>query len=236
MVRSCALHLTAATLLSCSLVASPCPTDKTSLSRWFNAVRSHDVHAVDSLIRSGVDIDMLDRDGNTALMIATGLEWRDQWVVERLLAAGANVNVVGRHGTTALRNTVGVGGAGQDTLLFRLLLEHGADAITGCSKCCDRSVFLYACMWGTSEMVEALLLRGANVNAVDCKGRNALVHATEGRNAPVVALLLRSGADPKAADAKGKNVLLHAQRIGDRAILDLLKHAYDQRIHDGMVP
>lgn len=200
-------------------------TDKKCIERWFKTVRAHDLHAVDSLLRSGVAADAQDRDGNTALMLVTAIEWRDRGIAERLLMAGANVNATGRHGSTALRNTIGIGGAGQDTVLFHLLLEHGADANASCAECCDRSAFLYTCMWGTPGMVAAMLAKEANADAVDCEGRSALVHAVEGRNAGVVRLLLASGADAGAVDRKGRSVFEHAERVGDEAILDTLKNA-----------
>lgn len=168
-------------------------TDRKCLRNWFKAVMAHDLEVVDSLLQAGVNVDVQDRDGQTALMYATAVEWRDRRIAERLLAAGANVNVMGRHGSTALRNSIGIGGAGQDTVLFRLLLEHGIDANASCAECCDRTAFLHTCMWGTPAMVEELLRRGADAHAVDCKGRNAVAYAKEGNNTAVLEVLLRSG-------------------------------------------
>ena len=212
----------------CATTAGPSPvgcTDGKCLRNWFKAVMAHDLEVVDSLLQAGVNVDVQDRDGQTALMYATVVEWRDRRIAERLLAAGANVNVMGRHGSTALRNTIGIGGAGQDTVLFRLLLEHGIDANASCAECCDRTAFLHTCMWGTPAMVSAMLAKGAHVNAVDCEGRDALMHAVEGRNAPVVRLLLDTGADAGAVDGMGRSVLEHAKRVGDETILGMLKSA-----------
>ena len=197
--------------------------DKKCLQRWFKAVRSHDLRAVDSLLLCGANVDVQDRDGNTALMLASYAEWRDHRIAERLLKAGANVNATGRNGSTALRYTIGIGGAGQDTVLFQLLLEYGADVNASCAECCDRGAFLYTCMWGTPGMVEAMLAKGAYANSVDCEGRNALMHAVEGRNMAVVERLLRSGADTSTVDRRGGSVLEQAERLGDEAILQLLR-------------
>jgi ankyrin repeat protein len=55
--------------------------------------------------------------------------------------------------------------------------------------------------------VQALLNRGANVNATDHEGKTALMWAAQNGRQDVVPVLLEKGADVNAKDKKGKTAL-----------------------------
>jgi ankyrin repeat protein len=65
-----------------------------------SATKSGDVGEVERLIRSGVDLDIRDDGGNTALMWASFRNWGE--VVKLLIEAGANLNGRDSGGRTAL--------------------------------------------------------------------------------------------------------------------------------------
>ena len=83
------------------------------------------------LISAGADVNKVDNEGYSALMIAAGMG--DVTVMERLLKAGANVNTSSQSGHTALNLMIG----GYDRYQIRhinptansiqLLLNAGAD-------------------------------------------------------------------------------------------------------------
>ena len=76
---------------------------------------------------------------------------------------------------------------------------------------------LTALMWAASyedgvgiraaeSVIDLLLKAGAEIDAVDDRGRTALMMAAELDHAAVVDVLIRSGADPNLRDKAGKNV------------------------------
>lgn len=88
---------------------------------WERAAMNGDVDTVRQLLRSGVDIDSLDRHGQSAVMLAAHRGHRE--VVEALIDAGADLNVTAKYGLSALMLAV-VGG---HLSIARLLARAGAD-------------------------------------------------------------------------------------------------------------
>lgn len=66
--------------------------------------------------------------------------------------------------------------------------------------------FLTLCESGSSADVAAALLRGADPNLSNDRGRSALMFAMANADPSVVALLLERGADPRATDREGHPV------------------------------
>jgi len=72
------------------------------------------------------------------------------------------------------------------------------------------------------EIVELLLLAGANVNIGNDIGVSPLMLATRNRNQTMVETLLKAGADPNAAMWSGETPLMTAARTGETAIVNVL--------------
>jgi ankyrin repeat protein len=72
------------------------------IERLLYAAKNNDIITVKNLLAKseGIDINAVDEDGNTALMLAASLAKRD--IVKALLAAGADVNVKNKKRNTAL--------------------------------------------------------------------------------------------------------------------------------------
>ncbi len=71
--------------------------------------------------------------------------------------------------------------------------------------------FLNLCAAGTPKQIQAAVKNGANVNAVNSKGRTALMIAVMQNTHPeVIELLIDSGADVNAKTKKGVNALTYA--------------------------
>lgn len=163
------------------------------------------------IIKQGVDIDIADSDGRTALWHAA--ECRQIGCCESLLKASANPDHISfRHGSVLM---VAVGN--DDLGLLNLLLDWGAD-LTG-----DTAPGLLRAAAGNNgvDMVKRLISLGIDVNAID-EGQTALNHACQYGHTEVARLLLEAGANPDIPDTSGVNGLVHAAEHGNVELLSLL--------------
>ena len=77
------------------------------LSYRFDALaKQSQEECVKILISVGADVNKVDNEGYSALMIAAGMG--DTNVIEQLIKAGANVNASSQHGHTALNLMIGI--------------------------------------------------------------------------------------------------------------------------------
>ena len=116
-------------------------------------------------------------------------------VVQALLAKGADVNAKANDGETAL-----------------MLVASQTAASMWCRRCSTRgprsmprrTMAATALMWpaanGHLEVVQALLAKGADVNAKENDGRTALMMASQNGHLEVVQALLAKGAEVNAKD------------------------------------
>ena len=72
------------------------------------------------------------------------------------------------------------------------------------------------------DLVRKLLLRNANPNIQDSKGKSALIHAVDENQDEIVEILLPYKADPTLCDQNGMSALHYAAMKSDRKILDVL--------------
>ena len=91
----------------------------------------------------------------------------------------------------------------------KLLLSRGASVE---ARTCRQQTPLLGCgLFGNSpEVAKALVAAGADIQAVDNKGRTALHYAATNDDAETTAALLLRGADVEARDCFGRTPLLHA--------------------------
>lgn len=143
------------------------------------------------LIEKGADLNVQDKDKNTPLVLAIYGKYIS--VAELLIHHKADLNIVGLHGETPLRRTIGIGGYGRQFDLLKLLVENGADINFRCSECCNRTIFLYCCGWGTVEMLELLIDKKVSIDQKDCKGRSAMDYAELNSNKDVIPFLIANG-------------------------------------------
>jgi ankyrin repeat protein len=92
-----------------------------------------------------------------------------------------------------------------------------------------------AASWGHSDIVAALLAKGAQVNLQDQEGRTALIWAafgdggTKDSRVAVVKLLLANGADVNLRNSAGKTALMIARDKARLEIVQLLQKARDEK-------
>ena len=78
---------------------------------------------------------------------------------------------------------------------------------------------------GDTKAVQALLAKGADVNAKRADGYTSLMFAAGSGSTETVQALLAQGADVDAKRADGYTALMFAEAAGDTAIVQLLKNA-----------
>lgn len=233
---------TAADVLSADL------PDSTAFRFFLEAIDDGNEELTRYFIGQGVDVNGVDKDGWTPLMVAAGEHQPE--MVRLLLAAGAQVNYINFQGVTALIEAADEG----STDCARLLLEAGATVDLPGTR---RSALSMAASEGHAEMitlliaagantgslqggvlplheaaeegrleiVKALLNKGADAGARDGDGRAELSYAAEEGQADVVAYLLVNGANPNDGDNHRRTALSYAAEEGQYTIVDLLLKA-----------
>ena len=203
------------------------------------ASKTGDVERVASLLASGTDINAADSEGATALYWATYFGRAS--IVRDLLAAGADPNIKTRRNSTPLEVAIfcfrcrsGVAVKGQKDIAM-MLLEHGAD-VNVQSDDYGSSPLMLAAVEGHTEIVTALLEKGANTALTNHAGQTALISAAREGHVEVVKVLLAAGADANAKTPAGFSVLYGASMNGhDDIVRLLLKAGADPTTKDASV-
>lgn len=161
----------------------------------FEAVHAQDLGAVKKLINGGADVNEVDGEGNTALLIA--VLTRQAKLVEELLKLGADPNQARPDGKGPLFGSVRVGDEKISQLLLKsgakvdapLIMEHNGTDVGGCTA-------LYvAASLGHLSFCRILLSSGALLDAANDLGYTPLMAAIEGGHEDVIDFLLKSGAN-----------------------------------------
>jgi len=211
-------------------------TEETVRTPLFEAVHAQDLGAVKKLIKGGTDVNEVDSEGNTVLIVAivTGQEK----LVDGLLKLGADSNKTRPDGVGPLFASALIG---KDKIAQALLnagaevdarssLKHNGIAAEGCTA-------LYAAAFtGRISTCKALLGNGAQIDAANDIGYTPLMAAIEGGHEDVIDFLLKGGANVNpeviarmhVEGLGGASPLHTATRKGNLAVIKkLLKHGVD---------
>ena len=135
-----------------------------------SAVVTADFTVVEALIRNGAQIDAVDSDGNTPLILAAGSPRDDAWITVRtLLEAGAAVNHTNNKIETAL---IVAARQGDVHRLTQLLSREGVDR--GARDQDGRDAVMHAVLAGHAPAVAYLLGQGAPWDSRDNAGDQAI--------------------------------------------------------------
>ena len=189
--------------------------------------------AVQFLVEKGVNIDDVDSNGRTALMLASKAGHEE--IVETLLSAGANgsqdshsrggqvllkegadPNIRKKDGATALMYASQNGHSD----VVQILLKGGADP--NIQKKGEATELMYASQNGHSEVVQILLKGGADPNRRTENGVTSLMVASENGHSEVVQILLKGGAEPNIQEEDGWNALMFASENGHFKVVQIL--------------
>ncbi len=182
------------------------------------AVRARDAATVESLLRTGVDVDAPAGDGATALHWAA---YHDALPLAGLLLdAGADADASNDYGVTPLALACDNGSAG----MVSRLLEAGA--APDAARSTGETPLMTCARTGDLDAVRALLDNGANPSAAETwQGQTALMWAAAEGHTEVVRALVDKGADVHARTAGGFTALLIAAREDEPELATLLLDA-----------
>lgn len=193
----------------------------------FDAVEQNDTTKVQQLIAQQVDINAIDEQRRSPLMVATYRQLTE--VATQLIEAGANVN----QQDNMLNSPFLYAGAEGYIDLLTLMLDAEVDPTV--INRYGGTALIPASEHGDVETVQLLLERTTvDVNHVNDLGWTALLEAIilgDGSKTQqqVVALLIKHGADIHLADDNGVTPLVHANQRGYKAIAQQLVKAGAKR-------
>ena len=152
-----------------------------------DASNNSDIKRVQELLDSREDVNFIDDEGDTALMMATIRRQPD--IVQLLLENGADPNIQSNYGETPLMSASYRSYRPGSTDIVKLLLKNGANPnirdIEG------STALMLVSIEGKINLAELLLKNGANPNIKKDDGDTALSFAVTGGHADIVELLER---------------------------------------------
>jgi quinoprotein dehydrogenase-associated probable ABC transporter substrate-binding protein len=170
------------------------------------------------LIAHGADVNLRDRDGWTPIM--TAAYYNDAEDVKLFASRGADPNVLSRQNLTPL----GVAAQYGKNEAAVALIAAGADPRRPIGEAAYTPLML-ASANDASELVQALLAKGADVNARNTGGVTALMMAAANGHADMVGLLLHAGANVQAQTDRGDTALSIARAKKDEKVIKVLGEA-----------
>lgn len=155
------------------------------------AAKSGDKATVQSLIRSGVDVNATEPDGTTALHWAA--HYGHAEIAQALIRAGAKVNVVNDYGSSPMSEAATIA----SVPVLKVLLKAGADVNSPNPE--GQTALMAVARTGNIEAAKLLLKHGAIVDAREqWGGQTALMWAAAQSQPEMVKLLIKAGADVNA--------------------------------------
>jgi len=176
------------------------------------------------LLGMGVDVNVQNHHGSTALMISAMQNHKD--VTEELLQAGADPGIRDAQGKTATDHAV----TSDHTEIAKLLKDASARLIVAASagdisaihellaqgfdvngrNSTNETALMNAGRAGHTEVVRGLLYAGAEVDAADFNEQTAFMQACAAGHVGVAEVLLEAGAAIDARDGAGRTALIQA--------------------------
>lgn len=151
-------------------------------SNFIKACEIGDIQIVKEFINQGIDIDVKNEVGKTALICAAASGHKD--IVALLLQNHAQIDARDNFDSTALIYAAASGHRD----VVALLLKHNAQV--DIEDDFDATALIHATVHGHKDIVELLLKKNALINLRSCFHMTALMHAAFLRHSEIVALLI----------------------------------------------
>ncbi len=174
--------------------------------RMLEAAGNGDIDLLRALVEIGVDVNVQDADGMTALMLASANGYEK--VVDLLLAAGTDFS---------LRNTSG------QTAMQLAVTAHHAKVIQLLNNIASQ--LLKVAARGEVERLEEMLRTGFEINGADNNGDTALIAASRAGNLASVEMLLKAGAEIETKGRDSQTALLAACATAQPEVVNRLLEA-----------
>lgn len=186
--------------------------------KFMDLIVSHQTDEVQVLLENGVNPNLTNKAGHTALLHAIVAESPE--MVELLIKFGANVEAKIKEGCTLLI----VASSNNCVEISELLLKNGASTEETDGN--DMNTLMCAAQCGYLKMVQLLIRYGAKIEAIGLDGKTALIFAASNGHVEVVKLLILSGANvQQLSKVRKKSVIMYAARAGKTEVVDLLIQA-----------
>ena len=197
----------------CFAAAITCIGNDAKNQDLFQAIRDGYVSRISNLLAGGADPSARDSHNATPLMYAA--QYSTAGCMELLLKNGAHPNDANSFGATAL-----MWGA-RDADKVRLLLANGAD-VTARAKSGRTALMAAAAYPGARDVVQMMIVAGADVKVTDPFGSGALTAAAESGDTAVLKILLDKGADPNEKGAIFGSALMKAAALENAGAVKML--------------
>ncbi len=200
-------------------------TQAEPLSTIWNTAHAGDPAGVRRQVARGVNPNLTDEHGNTALMRAAF--WGYEEIVQYLLNAGANLHLQNNSGRTALHEAAFWGHAG----VVQRLLAAGANLHQADKS--GRTAVDEALDWGHSLTLLQFYLYGAELDLAEQIGPSVLVEAARAGHADIFSLVFTADMDVSWRDEEGRTALHEAAFWGyNEPISQLLEAGADVNARD----
>ncbi|KAF4537795.1 Ankyrin repeat protein [Lasiodiplodia theobromae] len=196
----------------------------TSVKQPILATAIRNPQILEILLRTGVDLDLADADGCTAINEASTQGVTD--AVKLLIEKGADINHTDNQGWSPICDAVGYV---HNPAMVRLLADHGAKLDVTME---DKSL-LHLALGGPPDILKTLLefRKALDINAKDKKKCTALHVAADCSYTEHLKILLRAGADVNARDIAEETPLHKAARDSNSDALSCLLREPDMEVN-----
>ena len=189
---------------------------QSAFERVFEAVDANQPAEVRALLARGIDVNTVDRDGNTLLARAVQRGHREVFTL--LLGSGARIETRNRYGETPMMYAALGGNEGIVRELIGKQARINADAPTW-------TAMHYSALRGHAGVLALLLDAGGDINAASDNGTTPLMMAASEGRIDAVALLLQRGADPGRTTDAGRTASAWARAAGHARIAETIEAA-----------
>lgn len=186
-------------------------TGRTSLHL---AAEKGNTECIALLLKSKANIDTLDDNLDTALLVAARAEKSE--ALKLLVEGGADVNCKTSEGLSALNEAAQ---RHTSTAVVQALLSGGADVETCAPE--GLTPFLRAARWSNTNVLK-VLSKVSNTKAADVKGSTAMHYVAWAGNLETAKLLVDDGADLTARDKNGMLPLHQAANCSNLKVLEFI--------------
>ena len=159
---------------------------------------------IDVLLKAGADPNIMDDAGSTCLQYALHGSCTKH-VLQTIIDHGVNINARKKNNVTALMAACATGNVDA----IDVLLKAGADPdiMDDAGYTCLQYAVYESC---STEVLEAIIDHGVNVNATKKKCATALMAACQNGDVDAIDVLMKAGADPNIRDDAGDTCLHYA--------------------------